>query len=56
MTGRKTLGFFVNHVNIDLLLCPPLQAIVTIAARFALTSPCNCGLVGFTKGLDLTRE
>ena len=30
VTGRKTLGFFVNHVNIILLRCPPLQAIATI--------------------------
>ena len=30
VTGRKTLGFFVNHVNIVLLRCPPLQAIAII--------------------------
>ena len=30
VTGRKTLGFFVNHVNIVLRRCPPLQAIATI--------------------------
>ena len=24
--------------------------------RLALTSPCNCGVVGFKKGLDLRRE
>ena len=31
VTGGKTLGFFVNHVNIVLLRCPPLQAIATIS-------------------------
>ena len=33
MTGRKTLGFFVNHVNGVLLRCPPLQVIATISPR-----------------------
>ena len=31
VTSRKTLGFFMNHVNIVLLQCPPLQAIATIS-------------------------
>ena len=30
VTGRKTLGFFMNHVNVVLLLCLPLQAIATV--------------------------
>ena len=31
VTGRKTLGLFVNHVSVILLRCPPLQVIATIS-------------------------